>query len=357
MFSLSGLDVHYLVREIRPLLLEAFVDKIYQSKDNKGQFLIRLRSPMHGKQQLFIKVPEALFLTHHRFEWPQQPSGFCMQLRKHLSNAQLVGIEQHCFDRIVKLLFRKGEIEWTLIIELFSKGNVVLVNSEGLIRGVMDLQRWKDRTLRVNAPYEYPPSVANTPELSQDEIEQLYDGRELVKFCASSLALGGKYSEALLAKMGVDKHITLVPENLAASLQEFLNQDISAVSNNDDASPFAIQDWLNPSGQSFSELIERLVVGEKLQALENDADTQVKSHENKYDKIINEQTNKLKGYEQAAEDNQRKGELIYERYQELLTLLNKVKAAHAKGGWTAVKELGLEVNEQQGSVVVDIPSN
>ena len=289
MFTLTSLDVHFLIKEIRPLILESFVDKIYQSKDDKGQFLIRMRSPSSGKQQLFIQVPQAFFLTNHRFEWPQQPSGFCMQLRKHLSNAQLISIEQHSFERIVTFVFRKGEVSWKLIIELFSKGNVVLVNNEGLIRGVMDLQRWKDRTLRVNTPYEFPPSIANTPALSQQEIEQLFDGRELVKFCASTLALGGKYAERLVSGANWEKHSTQVPADMAHHIHDLLDQAIDPHTTGDDASPFLIEGWEH-SEKSFSELIESLVVGEHILALEKDAMGQTQSHENKYDKIIKEQT-------------------------------------------------------------------
>jgi predicted ribosome quality control (RQC) complex YloA/Tae2 family protein len=355
MFSLTSLDVHYLVREVRPLIIESFVDKIYQSKENKGQFLIRMRNPKHGKQQLFITVPEAFFLTTHRYEWPVSPSGFCMQLRKHLHNTQLVSIEQHGFERIVELTFKKGDIEWKIVIELFSKGNVVLVNNEGLIRGVMDLQRWKDRTLRVNAPYEYPPSVTNTLALTQDHLEQLYDNRELVKFCATTLALGGKYAEDFLSHLEVDKHQKSLPQGLIFSLQKYLHQELVPVIHGEDTAPFPLSGWTDTPCESFSDAVESLVVSSHVDKVEQESEAEAKTYQNKHERIIVEQSAKLKGYEVSAAENQRKGELLYEHYEYFSQLLMRAKVAHQKGGWSAVREQGFEVNEQRGVVILIPP--
>ena len=203
-FSVSALDIHYLIKEIAPLIQEGFVDKIYQSKEEKGELLIRLRSPKTGKQQLFFKAPDAFFLTEHRYQWPQFPPGFCMQLRKHLSNAHIESIEQYGFDRILVLNFAKGPIKWRLIVELFSKGNIVLVSDDGMIRGVMDLQRWSERELRVNVPYEFPKGAADPRAFSPQDIRSSFmeKGKSLVRFCAADLGLGGKYAQEVVARAG-----------------------------------------------------------------------------------------------------------------------------------------------------------
>jgi len=365
MFSLSSLDVYYLVKELRPLLEEAFVDKIYQ---RDGEFLIRMRSPKAGKQQLYIKAPDATFLTDHRFSWPQDPQGFCMQLRKHLSNSKMSAIEQHAFERIIELTFVKGSVSWKLVLELFSKGNIILVNSEGLIRGVWDLQRWKDRTLRVNAPYEYPPTMVDTPKLSEQELSELFvsSGLELVKFCATKLGLGGKYAEELVSRSGLDKFSTELSLGsvtaLYTALGSMLSRDVLAAVHDGDAAPFHLQAWESiQTAASFSEAIEGLVVGEKTDAISGEAESVVVDHKTKYQRIIDEQTNKLSGYEQSAVENQRRGELIYERYQDMDALLSGLREAHETGGWAAVKDLideqGLpvSVNEKDGLVSFELP--
>lgn len=366
-FSLSSLDVHYLVKEIRPLIQESFVDKVYQGKEEKGDFLLRLRSPKTGKQQVFVQVPDALFLTEHRYQWPKEPAGFCMQLRKHLTNTQLVSIEQHGFERIIELRFRKGDVTWTLVIELFSKGNVILVNQEGLIRGVMDLQRWKDRTLRVNAPYEYPPGARTAATLSLDELTALLEenDRAIVKFCATGLGLGGKYAEELVARTGIDKQKTTLSNEemklLHEALHELFDEDIQPVLYRDDAAPFPLHAWGETTpAHSFSEAIESLVVAEKIDDIEEDTEKTSKKLTGKWQRIIDEQTQKVSGYKKSSEESQRKGELIYEHYQELKELFLELKRLHASNGWVAVKsfindkELPLIVDETKGTITFDI---
>ncbi len=364
MFALSSVDVFYLVKELRSLLVDSFVDKFYQSS---GDVLIKLRNPRSGKHQLLISLPNAVCLTNHRFDWPKIPPGFCMLLRKHLSNSKLVSVEQHGFERIIELRFVKGEVSWLLILEVFSKGNVVLVNSDNIIRGVLSLQRWKDRTLRVNAPYEYPPPLPVTPSLSLDELSSLFSssGKPLVKFLATVLGLGGKYAEELVLRSGLDKNSSSLDDDqlslLHSSLKDFFSQPLNPVFNGSDVAPFPMRSWSSfESLKTFSEGIDLLVVREKSSLAVSQGESVVKSSLNKFDKIIKAQSKKLEEYERQALENQRKGELIYERYQELSSLLSLLRSAHEKGGWPAVKSLindkgwPIVVNEKKGSVVIDL---
>lgn len=366
-FAVSSLDVYYLVKELRPLIEESFIDKIYQSKEEKGELLIKMRSPKSGKQQLFCKIPDALFLTSHRFSWPDYPPGFCMQLRKHLSSAQLKSISQHSFDRIVILDFEKGPAKWRLVVELFSKGNIVLVNSDGLIRGVMDLQRWKDREVRVNAPYEFPPPAADPRSMSQEDLAAAFSssGKELVRFCATGLGLGGKYAEELVARSALPKDLkSLSQEQLHAlhgALQELFVQDIAAVTQGDAAAPFPLHAFsAGPSGRPFSEVVEELVVTQKVDDIEEASQDVTRKHVGKWQRVIDDQTALLQGYEKQAAENQRKGELIYEKYQELSTLLEKLKSLQQAGGWDAVKAfikekgLPIKVDEKDATVTVEV---
>lgn len=366
-FSVTALDVHYLVRELKSLVEEAFIDKVYQSKEDKGEVLIRMRSPKSGKQQLFCKVPDAFFLTDHRFAWPPYPPGFCTLLRKHLLNAQLKSVEQVGFDRVIVLRFVKGPVQWSLLVECFSKGNIVLVNSDNLIRGVMDVQRWKDRQLKVNQPYEFPTPSFDPRTLSFDLLKQRFESsdKELVKFCAASLGLGGKYAEEVVAISGLDKRANQLDDaslqKLLAAVTDLFARDLEPCVCDGIAAPFPLfgATDITPA-ESFSAAIEGLVVDEKVQGVQDVADSQTNKATSKWQKIIDEQSMKVDGYERAAVDNQAKGELIYEKYQELSSLLDQVNKLKAVGGWSAVKEfikqkgLPIKVDEKNASLTMDI---
>ena len=368
-FSLSALDVWYLVREMRSLLADAFVDKVYQGGEGKKEFLFRLRSPKTGKQLLFLAPPNALFLTEHRFSWPQHPPGFCMQLRKHLTNAKVVTIEQHDFERVVELTFQKGLVSWKVVVELFSKGNVLLVNEEGLIRGVQDLQRWKDRTLRVNAPYAYPPGDKKTPWLTRESFHSLWAEANLdaVHFCAMTLRLGGKYGEEAIARAGIEKKRTVLTEEeegrLFSAVRSLFEEELHPVMIEGDTAPFILSSWSEKEVKecsSFSEAIEKLVVSEKRIAANEEWMQGSHQAKNKWQKIIDEQQAKLEGYRRSAEEQQQKGEWLYEHYQEVSSLLQSLQEQHAKGGWLAVrsfieeKKLPIKVDEQKGSITLQL---
>jgi predicted ribosome quality control (RQC) complex YloA/Tae2 family protein len=368
-FAVTSLDIRHLVREISPLVEDSFVDKVYQGKEEKGEFLLKLRSPRTGKQQLYLKAPEALFLTDRRFTWPTAPPGFCMQLRKHLTNARLVNVTQHGFERIVELSFEKGPERWKLVVELFSKGNVVLVNSEGVIRGVLDLQRWKDRTLRVNAPYEYPPAVVDAPTLSIEELVALFETskKDFVRFSAAVLGLGGKYAEELVARTGIPKDTKSVPAEswpmIYAALQTLFDAPLEPVMKTDtaDAAAFPLSAW--PTAErtaSFSLAVETLILATQETTAE-EAQTAVASGVNdKRQRIIDEQNKNMERFDQETLSCQKQGELIYQHYQELSKLLSTLQAKHATGGWSAVKayieerKLPITVDEQKGTLSLDV---
>ena len=57
---------------------------------------------------------------------PTQPPQFAMLLRKHLSNARLLGASQIGFDRILRLEFDTKDGRRDVIVEMFRNGNVIL---------------------------------------------------------------------------------------------------------------------------------------------------------------------------------------------------------------------------------------
>nr|MCU0405335.1 NFACT family protein [Chitinophagaceae bacterium] len=58
---------------------------------------------------------------------PEKPPMFCMLLRKYLSQARLKKIQQIKSERIVELRFETIDEEYSLVIELFANGNIILV--------------------------------------------------------------------------------------------------------------------------------------------------------------------------------------------------------------------------------------
>jgi predicted ribosome quality control (RQC) complex YloA/Tae2 family protein len=92
-------------------------------------------------------------------------------------------------------------------------------------------------------------------------------------------------------------------------------------------------------------------------------DKVVKEKQTKQDKVrlvIDKQEQRLRELEQSIADNQRKGELIYEHYQEVKELLDNINLDRKKMSWEELKKkykdnkLVKEINEKQGLIIIDL---
>jgi len=62
-FQISGMDLHYLIKEFS-ILVGGKIDKIYQL--DKKELLFRLHVPNIGKKTLRIRLPNFIYLTQQR---------------------------------------------------------------------------------------------------------------------------------------------------------------------------------------------------------------------------------------------------------------------------------------------------
>lgn len=133
--SLDGTVVKNLVYEINNRVNGGRIDKIYQ--DDSNNLLINIRA--NGKRErLFISIygSPRMYFSEELFNSPQNPPAFCMLLRKHLENNQILSVNQYKMDRIVEIHVKSRDelglySEKSLIIELMGKhSNVILIDNE-----------------------------------------------------------------------------------------------------------------------------------------------------------------------------------------------------------------------------------
>lgn len=133
--SLDGTVVKNLVYEINNRVNGGRIDKIYQ--DDSNNLLINIRA--NGKRErLFISISGSprMYFSEELFDSPQNPPTFCMLLRKHLDNNQILSVSQYKMDRIVEIHVKSRDelglySEKSLIIELMGKhSNVILIDNE-----------------------------------------------------------------------------------------------------------------------------------------------------------------------------------------------------------------------------------
>lgn len=132
--SLDGTVVKNLVYEINNRVIDGRIDKIYQ---NNNDLLINIRAKGQ-RERLFISISGSprMYFSDEIFDSPQNPPAFCMLLRKHLENNQILEVSQYKMDRIIKIIVKSrdelGEYsKKALIIELMGKhSNVILIDDD-----------------------------------------------------------------------------------------------------------------------------------------------------------------------------------------------------------------------------------
>lgn len=205
--DMTSADVAAIVSELSAgprSLIDAKILKIYQTTD--AEIRINLFCHGRGKENLVIESGKRLHLSRYLKESPKIPQPFPMLLRKYVSGGRITKIEQHEFDRIVKIHMVRGGEETVLVAELFSKGNIVLLDADGKIILPLKPITFKDRRIRSGEIYELPGGHINpirTPEKTAEIFAS--SDKEAVRVLANNFNMGGMYAEEVFAMSGVDK--------------------------------------------------------------------------------------------------------------------------------------------------------
>ena len=357
--SISGLELAALINELQALV-RGTVSNIYHLGD-KGELLIQIHS--NGKQLLKIIPGKLLCLTSVKEAMPERPTGFCMQLRKYLDHAYLKVVEQKDAERIVVFELDKKD-KYYLIVELFSKGNIVLTNDKYLIIGALENQNWKDRTVKPGEIYVFPPASINWKNIKEKELFELIhksEKRNLATSLATDLGLGGVYAEEVCAVAEVDKNklpkelTTTEGKKLFAALQKFMEQikKPKGFIYEEQVAPFPLKEQIvHKETETYNEAIDTLnpfeltsPYNKKIQSLHN---------------IIEEQETTIKKHEQSIIENTKKAELIYEKYAPLSKLLEIVKEMKKNKKWDEItlalrKEKKVKsVNLKDKKILIDL---
>ncbi len=200
--SISSLELSAITSELQ-ILKRGKIDNIYQ-QDN-----LEVVIQIHAKQKYFLKIVPGKWCCLTPQKNPRlKPTGFSMLLRKYIEHATLVKIEQKDNERILILTLERPETYY-LIIELFSKGNIILTDADYKIIGAIDKHVWKDRTISEKETYLFPQGGIKYEKITDPAFQKIIIGsekRNLATTLATEIGLGGLYAEELCIRTGIDKN-------------------------------------------------------------------------------------------------------------------------------------------------------
>lgn len=206
--DMSSADVAAVVAELSTgprSIIDAKIGKIYQP--GAEEIRINLYVFHQGRKNLVIEAGKRLHMSKYLQTSPTIPQAFPMLLRKYLMGGRIVSIEQHDFDRIVKIGIERAGVRSTLIVELFAKGNILIVDPENRIILPMNPVTLKDRRLRSGEIYELPEAQLSPLKVETPDMMTVFSKStaDIVRTIATRFNLGGVLAEEICSRAGINK--------------------------------------------------------------------------------------------------------------------------------------------------------
>ncbi|MFC7128075.1 ribosome rescue protein RqcH [Haloferax chudinovii] len=371
--ELTSVDLAALVTELNRYE-GAKVDKAYLYGDDLLR--LKMRDFDRGRLELLLEVGEIkrahLAAQEHVPDAPGRPPNFAMMLRNRLSGADFAGVEQYEFDRILTFTFERGDENTKIVVELFGQGNIAVLDETGEVVRSLETVRLKSRTVAPGSQYEYPASRLDPLTVSRDALGRNMEqsDTDVVRTLATQLNLGGLYAEELCTRAGVAKTLDIADatdddyDDIYDAIVDLRQQVRSGefdprlyLDDGDvvDVTPFPLREHQNAgldeeAYDTFNDALDEYFFRLDLTADEQEATSDRPNFAEqiaKQQRIIDQQEGAIEGFEQQAQDERERAELLYANYDFVDDVLSTVRGAREEGvPWDDIGETLAEGAEQ-----------
>lgn len=351
MKAMSNVDVYAICKELEEQLTDARVQKAYQP--TKDTVLIRFHVPGKGRVDVVFQAGFRVHTTQYPPLNPKIPPNFPMLLRKYIKGGSVTGVSQHNFDRIMKIDIQK-ESKFSLVIELFAKGNIILLDENGYIILPLKRKLWQDRRISSKEEYKYPPERGMNPlKVDKLQLKEMFidSDRDVIRTLAGN-GLGGLYAEEIVLRSGVDKtkqasditdeeidsvYISMSEVFKPLKTYDFSPQIISGKKQDvlplnlkmyDGCEKKAYPSYNEAADEFYSSIVGKDIVEEQDQVWSGEV--------GKFEKRLSIQLETLEKFKKTVKDSKIKGEAIYSNYQNIQNILDNIKEARKKHSWLEI---------------------
>ena len=342
---MTSIDLAAIIKELKKTIQDSRIENIYQT--TSFLFLFKLRP----KKILVIEAGRRIHLTQYVTKLPTSPPFFCGLLRKILRRGIIQDIQIEEFERIVSLIIMSKGVSYKLVIEIFGRGNIILVDENNKIIHALSYRKMRDRNILRGESFKHPPPRGFNPlKVTQILLVGLRDTKStVIKSLTNLLSIDGLFAEDLLLKTGINKkkqsktltndeinRIYIEVSNLALSLNNTSQSNIvidetGAFIN---VIPFPLSIYDSHKIQVFSsfneaadEYFTRLFVGKTSE----DTSSKVTQRMAEKIRILNQQRAHLIELRKNIEKNQQIGDLVYSHTTVLQKILQDIIKERERG--------------------------
>ncbi len=335
--AMSNVDVAAMAAELSDRILGGFMGKAYQQSSDK--IWLSVASPAEGRLDLLLVAGKRVNITKGQRPASKTPPQFPTMLRNRISGGRIVEILQYDLDRVLEIAVERSGSRHYLVIELFPKGSIILLDENREILSMLKKMVYRGSKMAAGEKYLYHPGQLDPRTITLQELSAWLAsaGQDLVRSIVRGLNMGGTYGEEVCLVAGVDKNkpaADLSPDEI-----ERVHQALREVFLNDTLDPHIVLD----NGEPVDVLSRPLKIYEGLEQkrfatfseaidaffVEKEGDEEKKK--NPLDRRIESQQKAIEEFEAQEKAFIAKGELVYQIYGSIEQILRVVADAKAKG--------------------------
>ncbi len=354
---MSNVDVYTISHELNNLLSGARVDKSFQP--TKDIVVMRFHVAGTGRVDLVMQCGSRIHTSQYPLENPTMPPSFPMILRKRIKGAHVESITQHNFDRVIEIRVKKDQY-YTIIVELFDKGNIILLDEENNIIQPLKRKLTSERDISSKRQYSFPEERGINPiSTTEEEFKELFSEESDVVRTLARNGLGSLYAEEIIKraneKTEIDKNtpnseldnvqissLFEVLKDLFASLTDgSIKPQIVKNDAKEDVVPLDLvkyDDYEKTYYENFNEACDEFYSKKINAEIKDVKESAWNKKVNKFEKRLRLQEETLDNFKTTIEESQHKGEVIYSNYTTIENIVNVVNSARSKD--YSFKEIG-----------------
>ena len=350
MKSMSNVDIYTISDELNNLLSGARVDKSFQPTSDI--VVMRFHVPGTGRIDLVMQCGSRIHTSQYPLENPTTPPSFPMLLRKRIKGAHVESIKQHNFDRVIEIKVKKDKY-YTIIVELFDKGNIILLDDENNIIQPLKRKQLSARDISSKKEYKFPEERGMNPiTVTEEELKELFENTEsdVVRTLAMN-GLGSLYAEEIIQRANntididkntptsqlTDNQITEIYKSLRDLFDNLkdgsIKPQIVKKDTKEDVIPLDLvnyNDFEKTLYKDFNEACDEFYSKKVNTSIKSLKEAAWNKKVKKFEKRLNLQQETLDNFAKTIEDSQHKGEVIYSNYSSIENILNVVNSARNK---------------------------
>ncbi|QLG26763.1 NFACT family protein [Halorarum halophilum] len=332
----------------------AKVDKVYLYGDDLVRF--KLRDYDHGRVELLVEtgdvkrchvadpanVPDA----------PGRPPEFAKTLRARIGGGEFAGVEQFEFDRILTFEFERPDEDTLVVAELFGQGNVAVLDENREVQRSLETVRLKSRTIAPGSQYEYPQSRLHPMDVDFEPFatRMAESDTDVVRTLATQLNFGGLYAEEFCTRAGVEKatDIEEATEEQFRAIYDAIVRFRDRLNAGDldprvyledgevvDVTPLPLEEREGLESEAYDDFNAALdAYFHRLDLTEDeevDESPDFEAEIEKKQRIIQQQEGAIEDFEEQANEERRRAELVYAHYDLVDDVLSTVQSAREDG--------------------------